>query len=258
MFCDKCGKEIKEGNTFCTNCGAGIIKNETKSDKKTISISLNKLVIIIVIPLVLVLLLTFIILNHKKNTSINNNTNTTDNEIKTEEEIIDPSNEENTSLLDEIKAKYPTESESICTDGDNYWLLSADGDKVYFTDLESFEMAMEACFNIENEDNIRENETNINNENNNSNKNSSTTANEDFIRIPDLTGMTEQQAINKAKELSVPYKVVYREDLSYEEEGIVIDQTTHTQILKDIKGNIVAAYSLRILKPRRNTCYYSK
>lgn len=253
MFCDKCGKEIKEGNTFCNNCGAGIIYNEKKSDKKTISISLNKLVIIIVIPLVLVVLFTFIILNNKKNTSINNNTNTTNNEIKMEEEILDATSEENTNLLDEIKAKYPIESESICTDGDNYWLLFADGDKVYFKDLESFEMAMEACFNIEHEDKLRENENN-----NNSNKNSSTTANEDFIRIPDLTGMTEQQAINKAKELNVPYKVVYREDLSYEEEGLVIDQTTHTQILKDIKGNIVAAYSLRILKPRRNTCYYSK
>lgn len=162
MICKKCGNEIREGNTFCTNCGTSIINNEKKSDKQTISISLNRLVIIIIISLVLMVLLTFIILNHKKNISLNNNTNTINNETKMEEKIIDTSNEENTNLLDKIKAKYPTESENICTDGDSYWLLSADGDKVYFTDLESFEMAMEASFNIEHEQGIIENKTETN------------------------------------------------------------------------------------------------
>jgi len=153
-------------------------------------------------------------------------------------------------FLGKIKKEYPDISEYVFSDDDNYWLLHENGKKIYFYDIESFARALQEFKTLSGE--------NTSNENNNSSENNLSTDNEGFIRIPDLTGMTEQQAINKAKELNVPYKVVYREDLSYEKEGIVIDQTTHTQILKDIKGNIVAAYSLRILKPRRNTCYYSK
>lgn len=28
MFCEKCGNKIKEGNTFCTNCGTRVSDNK--------------------------------------------------------------------------------------------------------------------------------------------------------------------------------------------------------------------------------------
>ena len=51
-------------------------------------------------------------------------------------------------LLEQIYAKYPSlESKEgiVCTDGIDYWLLDETGDKVYFTDLTSFEEALKEC-----------------------------------------------------------------------------------------------------------------
>jgi hypothetical protein len=32
MFCDKCGKEVKEGNAFCTECGAPVEKKPAAAE----------------------------------------------------------------------------------------------------------------------------------------------------------------------------------------------------------------------------------
>ena len=51
-------------------------------------------------------------------------------------------------LLEQIYAKYPSLEGTegiVCTDGADYWLLDETGDKVYFTDLNSFEEALEQC-----------------------------------------------------------------------------------------------------------------
>ena len=51
-------------------------------------------------------------------------------------------------LLEQIYTKYPSLEGTegiVCTDGTDYWLLDETGDKVYFTDLTSFEEALKEC-----------------------------------------------------------------------------------------------------------------
>lgn len=65
MICKKCGNEIKEGNTFCTNCGNNVNEN-IDNGKKTITIKLHQLVIgIIAIILVIVCIGVYIINKNK-------------------------------------------------------------------------------------------------------------------------------------------------------------------------------------------------
>ena len=156
--------------------------------------------------------------------------------------------ENNMNFLEEIKEKYPTESGMICTNGTDYWLLDEKGDKLYFYDLASFEEALKLCVDYteeatENQIEAEQPQNDIENSKNNYSNSSS------YVDIPSLQGMTEEEAIKKAKELNVPYEIVYREDLSYDKEGIVIGQTTHTKIITDGGGDIVAAYNLTVLYP---------
>ena len=53
MFCSKCGKEIKEGNTFCTYCGQKVEEN-IKKEKK---LSGNKKILIIITVIVMIILI---------------------------------------------------------------------------------------------------------------------------------------------------------------------------------------------------------
>lgn len=304
MKCSKCGKEIKEGNNFCTYCGTSIKANneEIKKENTVNAKNTNKIkhrlqklkiiVPIIAVALVVICIIVTIILRNKNdeetNTNevveeqqetsaieigtnyncstygvtgyINFNTETSyvmnmtydmsesvtyNGTYKIEGNIItltvtyydmveDPStfepytetitiledgtlkytssngatyifdknltlSEENVEtaetttrdLLEQIYAKYPSLEGTegiICTDGTDYWLLDETGDKVYFTDLNSFEEALEQC-NIdvssvgssttENtnssstiENNIKSNSSSINNNStSNSNKN---------------------------------------------------------------------------------------
>ena len=305
MKCSKCGKDIKEGNNFCTYCGTQVNKvendkditlEETKEVKSTEtkkeSNKLKIIITIIVVVLIIICIVVAIILKNKNNEEINTNeiveeqqekakieigTNyncveygvtgyinfntetsyvmnmtydmsesvTYNGTYKIEGNIItltvtyydmveDPStfepytetmiiledgtlkytssngatyifdknltlSEENgetaetttRDLLEQIYAKYPSLEGTegiVCTDGADYWLLDETGDKVYFTDLNSFEEALEQC-NIdvssvgssttENtnssstiENNIKSNSSSINNNStSNSNKN---------------------------------------------------------------------------------------
>lgn len=91
MYCKKCGKEIKEGNTFCTNCGEPInnIKENTtrtetntntdekennKSNKKVIKLKLWHIITITLICLAL-LIGVVVIFNNKNNSDKLQNVN---------------------------------------------------------------------------------------------------------------------------------------------------------------------------------------
>lgn len=65
MYCEKCGKEIKDGNNFCTNCGCLIIKSNKR----------NKL-IIIGVSIIILLSVFFLYFNKQyKNEELNQNIN---------------------------------------------------------------------------------------------------------------------------------------------------------------------------------------
>ncbi len=275
MKCSKCGKEIKEGNTFCTNCGTpvhkaennnDIIMEETKEVKGTETVNtinntenkvkkkLNKLkiiipiVVIILIVIGIIFVIVFISNNNETNidnevveeqetskieigtnyncstygvtgyinfnsettyvmnmtydlsesvtyngtyeieentitltvtyynmiddieefepytetmeilsdgtlkyTSSNGDTYIFDKNITLSEDTTETTTTEDTTstdLLEQIYAKYPNLEGTegiICTDYTDYWLLNENGNKVYFTDLNSFEEALEEC-----------------------------------------------------------------------------------------------------------------
>lgn len=148
-----------------------------------------------------------------------------------------PNDEENTEklLLDEINEKYPNLEVDICSDENGtYWLLDSEGKKVYFSNLETFESALEKCYGAIEQTHSNENSNKINSNNN------------EYIDIPYLKGKTEQEAVKIVKELNAPYKIVYHEDI-HQEEGIVLDQSYHDDIITNYKGEIVAATSTRRL-----------
>lgn len=335
MKCKKCGNEIKEGNSFCVNCGTSLEKKLSEEKSKEGNKLKSKLKIIIPIAVIILVIAigTIVVINknNKSNdTNISNdqeqkqkigqieigvdynivsedadtksagfirfNTNTdyimelgdyasesftktgnytiskniitlTVNYDSAEEEttttpytekieILENGNlkytnknnitymfakgnnvEETNNLLEEIYAKYPELENSdipICTDDNGtYWLLDENGKKVYFSDLETFESALEKCkITTENTGSIN-NETNID-------------SNAEYIDIPNLIGKTEKEAINILKGLNAPYKIVYHEDIK-QEEGIVLDQSTHDEIITNSRGEIVTAISTRKL-----------
>ncbi len=248
MQCSKCNKEIEEGTKFCPYCGHKVSK--VKKENKVIEISLTKLLLILLGVILLITVITLIFV-FNKNTEVENKNivDSIQNENLVDTNIANSTLEENSSnFLEEIKEKYPTESGMICTNGTDYWLLDEKGDKLYFYDLASFEEALKLCVDYteeatENQIEAEQPQNDIENSKNNYSNSSS------YVDIPSLQGMTEEEAIKKAKELNVPYEIVYREDLSYDKEGIVIGQTTHTKIITDGGGDIVAAYNLTVLYP---------
>lgn len=171
-------------------------------------------------------------------------------------EVTANTNNTDNLLLDQIYSKYPelkSKEGYICTDGEQYWMLDNAGKKIYFTDIESFESALVKSYTSEinsyNEevvDNTSNNEyskpiSNNSDQNNNSNI-------KEYIDIPNLFGMTEQEAINVVKKLGAQYEIVYKEDIG-KEEGIVLDQSRHDYIVRNSKGEIISAISTRRLYP---------
>ena len=143
MFCSKCGNELKKDDEYCSKCGTSV----KKEDKKSIKISLKKLVVILVICIAVIACVIWFVINNI-NITKNKNGMPEDMNEATLSSNENTSKKSNSDFLNEIKSKYPSESKNICTDGDNYWLLDTNGEKIYFNDLESFEMANQACFNI--------------------------------------------------------------------------------------------------------------
>ncbi len=89
MYCPNCGKEIKENQKFCSNCG---VKINTKNEN---SIQIILITILIILGLGLI---TFAILN------LNKAQNTTHAETKQEQSIKTPA--QTLQQIDELQARY--------------------------------------------------------------------------------------------------------------------------------------------------------
>lgn len=132
--------------------------------------------------------------------------------------------EQATNLLDKIYEKYPEYKNKdgfICTNDSEYWLLDNNGYKIYFDSLETFESALEKCNTSTTEEtNISTNTSSGNNLNGSTKK---------YINnISDLVGKTEQEAISIMKQKDIPYKILYKENLDFEE-GIVLGDSYLSQ-----------------------------
>lgn len=157
MNCSNCNKEIKEEDNFCIYCGTPI--NDMKNRAKNKTSKKIKLIIPVLMIFLIIISIVLIIIakaNTNKRTEDTNTINEeTTNQNNTTNEIANNTSEEITSenLLDEIYAKYPKLKDTegiICTDGESYWLLDENGEKVYFDSMESFEQAKEKCnINVE-------------------------------------------------------------------------------------------------------------
>lgn len=168
MNCSNCNKEIKEEDNFCIYCGTPINDMENKAKSKA-SKKLKLIIPILMIFLIIISIVLIIIAKGNSNKRIED-TNTINEETTTQSNNVDETDansEEATSenLLDEIYAKYPELKDKegiICTDGESYWLLDENGEKVYFDSMESFEKAKEQCnLDVEaimNSENIETNE----------------------------------------------------------------------------------------------------
>ena len=183
MICKKCGKEIKEGNNFCTNCGTAINSQIADTKVKNINIKNNKktkIIVAIIIAILIIVISIAVIVRTEQYKKQNNNTVQIEEK---QENISAEHNEEKEEtekkLLEEIYSKYPELKDTegiICTDGTDYWLLDTNGKKVYFESLTEFEEAYTKYYkNTETDD---KNNSTTNNEDdtyvNNSNENTTT------------------------------------------------------------------------------------
>lgn len=66
MYCKNCGKEIKEGNTFCTNCGVKVGEEQSKNNSKNNHFGIL-LVCIVIIILGVIIGSNIIVSNNAKN-----------------------------------------------------------------------------------------------------------------------------------------------------------------------------------------------
>ena len=130
-------------------------------------------------------------------------------------------------LLEQIYAKYPSLEGTegiICTDGTDYWLLDESGDKVYFTDLNSFEEALAQC-NIDV---------------NNTNTGSSSETKIDINRFVKELSYGSTSTVNNGDYPGDGY----RTDYFYYDEDLTLDDFTKTE-----EGNNVT-YSITTTKTR--------
>lgn len=338
MICKKCGREIKEGNIFCTYCGTSIktsngeIEKENTINAKNTNIKKHRLpklkiiISIIVVALIAICITVAIILKNKNNEDtnpsevveeqqetskieigtnyncstygvtgyINFNTETsfvmnmtydmsesvtyngtykiegdtitltvTYYDMAEDPETFEPYTEtiniledgtlkytsstgatyifdknvtlseasaeatETTTgdLLEQIYAKYPSLQGTegiVCTDGTDYWLLDETGNKVYFTDLTSFESALLEC-NID--------------VNNIGSSTSTKIDMEQFVRELSYGSTSTVNNVNYARD-------GYRADYFYYDEDLTLDDFTKTE-----EGNNIT-YSITTTKTR--------
>lgn len=130
-------------------------------------------------------------------------------------------------LLEQIYAKYPNLEGTegiVCTDGTDYWLLDETGNKVYFTDLTSFESALLEC-NID--------------VNNIGSSTSTKIDMEQFVRELSYGSTSTVNNVNYAGD-------GYRADYFYYDEDLTLDDFTKTE-----EGDNVT-YSITTTKRRGN------
>ena len=137
-------------------------------------------------------------------------------------------------LLEQIYAKYPSLRGTegiVCTDGTDYWLLDETGNKVYFTDLASFESALLEC-NIDvnnigsstNNNNNNSSNTNVSKSNNNGN---STTEQERTFKIDFHRSCLAENFLDNINDtLDEPLNVTVKAD----DKVIFIDKITNADL----------------------------
>ena len=169
MKCKRCGNEIKEGNVFCTNCGASINEN-TNQNREPIRIKLSTF-LILVGAILIIFIFSMVTLGKKNNTNQSMiNVNIEPEEVtgvETESNIVELGNQietddvvetfgdtydDTTHLLEQIYEKYPElegKDGIICSNTYNgytdYWLLDRNGKKMYFTNIDGFEALLPDC-----------------------------------------------------------------------------------------------------------------
>ena len=138
---------------------------------------------------------------------------------------VEKANTTTGNFIDEIKSKYPKESEMICTNGEENWILNEDGKKVYFDSLESFEKAISITGNniVNEEDTTNEsvkdssnNNSNNKTTNNNQNNNNSNATNEIWIYENDISSLNEESLYQFLTNNNLKYKVTTKtENVTY-------------------------------------------
>lgn len=224
MKCKKCGKEIAEGNIFCTNCGQSI--NEPVKSKK-------KVVIVIIVVLILIISVIIgikAITNKKDNQNVSTNNeiigeNITNSDIEHDNETTNNSNiDGEKSLLEQIKSIDPNnEYQVLYNEYGEYWILDSEGKKIYFDDVEGFKNAIEIYKENANKtaDNNDNSNTNKQENSNNSNSDDKQTSNNQNINnneeeyedtnitfsYNELKNKTEEELVKLFKEKGLVPKV---------------------------------------------------
>lgn len=163
--------------------------------------------------------------------------------------------DDTTHLQEQIYEKYPElegKDGIVCSNTyrgyTDFWLLDENGKKMYFTNIEGFEALLEYCPSAQ---------AILKKQNNSSRQSSKTNNAQEYVNIPKLVGLTEQQAIDKVKNLNIPYEISYIEKIT-KTEGIVLEQSYHYDVITNNNGDIAGGYHKSILYPRRNIIYIHK
>lgn len=126
MICKKCGKEIKEGNNFCTNCGTAVGSHVDDIGTKNRNVENSKKTTIIVAIIIAILFMaigSIIIINSKTNDKV-------DNVEEKEEKVCITQNSEVSPTGKEFIGKFTSELKQTYTGND----FQQDGCKVQIND----------------------------------------------------------------------------------------------------------------------------
>ena len=216
MNCKKCGKEIKEGNIFCTNCG----KKISYKFKNKLHISFYIITILIIILVAFVCISIFCNKSKSKEPSTTNlNTNTTNTIENNEPEETNNDDAENateTDLLEEIK--------QIDTDKNN------EIDKLENSDNNTDDKAEANTNNNSSSNSSNKSNNNINN--NITNKDSENKDTEIYLFYDTWQNKSEEQLVNLCKEKGLVPKVNKTTiEVPY------VDKRANTTVITDVNGN---------------------
>lgn len=224
-ICKKCGKELKKGNNFCTNCGAPIGLYSTKK----IDLKLKLWQVIIIIFIIIIVLMMLIFMNNKSKNELKQSTNYF---AKTKEDLEDENknteNKTNEKTREDLENKIKNEDKNTENKTDEKVREDEDLSKIETTDI-----------NEEKDNNIEHNEVEptTNNkeeqENNNynnsyyeseSNQDSSNNIDKDeYITIDfDITGKNRDEILQLAASLglTVDFSGVETRDIIYTSEQV--------------------------------------
>ena len=123
MFCNKCGKEINNDDTYCGNCGAEIKNTETDSNKKKEKKKLKewqKAIIVVIVVIVTIGIIANIV-NYKEQQDIRRNA---DLYLLEHPELNNEKTAQDSNVEKTIQIKYNTSYDSV----KSYQLVSLNKD----------------------------------------------------------------------------------------------------------------------------------